>query len=263
MTRPVRRLAAPLAVAVAALVGCSDLVVDPDAISALDFTGIPFPAVVTGDTMRDSSGAAAPLRATVYGGRGDVIGDAPVTFVALDTGVVIDASGFLRATRRDGTVRIVATVGALQSQQRTIRVTRAPDTVVAPTTSVNLQYRLPDAAANVSPALQLSLRSADTTGGVSPNVGGWLVRWRIVYAGDTLLPTDTSKVALWGASGSRHTLRDTTTAEGSASRRLRVYANQLPVQADSFIVVAEVRYRGAQVPGSPVRFVVNITPPTI
>lgn len=263
MMRRVRRLAAPLAVAAAAIVGCSDFVADPDVISALDFTGIPFPAVVSGDTMRDSSGAAAPLRATVYGGRGNVLADVPVSFIAIDTGVAIDANGFLRATRRDGSVRVLAAAGGLQSQQRTIRVTRAPDSVLAPTTAVSLQYRLPDGNVNVSPALQLSLRSADTTGGVSPNVAGWLVRWRIVHAGDTLSPTDTSKVALWAGSGTRHTLRDTTNTEGASSRRLRVYANLLPLQADSFIVIAEIRHRGLQVPGSPVRYVVNITPPTL
>lgn len=263
MSLPLRRLAAPLAVAAAGIIGCTDFSVDPDAISALDFTGIPFPAVVTGDTMRDSSGAAAPLRAIVYGGRGNVITDAPVEFVTLDTGVTISPEGFLRATRRDGSVRIAASVGGLQSQLRTIRVTRAPDTVSAQTTTVSYQYRLPDAANNVSPALQLNLQSADTAGGVSPNVAGWLVRWRIVYDGDTLAATDTSRVALWPAAGTRHALRDTTGADGNATRRLRVYANQLPVQPDSFIVIAELRYLGQQVPGSPVRFVVNLTPPTL
>lgn len=258
-----RRASIPLAVIAAALVGCSGLGLDPDEVGAIDFTGIPFPAVVTGDTLRDSSGAAAPLRATVYGGRGAVLRDAPVTFVTLDSGVIIDDGDYLRATRRDGTVRIVATAGALQSQARVIWVVRRPDTVVAPNTAVALQYRLPDATSNVSPALQLTLRSTDTTGGVSPNVPGWLVRWRIVHAGDTLSPTDTSTVALWPATATRHSLRDTTSTDGSATRRLRVYANTIPVRVDSFIVVAEVRHRGHHVAGSPVRFVVTLSPPTL
>lgn len=256
-----RRAVAPLAVVLAAAVGCSDAITDPAAVNALDFTGIPFPAVVTGDTMRDTSGAAAPLRATVYNGRGAEIPDAEVRYLSLDTGVTISAGGFLRATRRDGTVRLLASVGGLQSQVRQVQVTRQPDTVVAPTREVALNYRLPDAVANVSPALALTLRSADTVGGVSPNVTGWLVRWRIVHQGDTLALTDTSKVALWPGSGNRHGLRDTTRTDGTASRRLRVYANVLPVQQDSFIVIAEIRSRGAHVPGSPVRYVVTISPP--
>jgi len=260
MTRRVTRLAAPLAVAAAGILGCTGLT-DPDGIAALDFTGIPFPAVVSGDTMRDPSGVAAPLRATAYDGRGNEIADAPIAYVALDTGVVIDGLGFLQATRRSGQVRIVASVSGLQSQQRVIQVTREPDTVAAPTTAVEFQYRLPDAVANVSPALQLSLQTNDVLAGENGNVPGWLVRWRIIHDGDTLSPTDTSKVALWAPSGQRHTLRDTTKADGSAARRLRVYANLLPVQQDSFIVVAEILSRGTHVPGSPVRYVVTISPP--
>jgi hypothetical protein len=263
MTRRAHRLAAPIAVALAAGLGCSDIVGGPDGVSALDFTGIPFPAIVTGDTMRDSDGNAAPLRATAYDASGDVIADAAIQYLSLDTGVTIDGNGYLLASRRDGTVRLIASIGGLQSQSRTVTVTRRPDTVSAPTTDVALEYQLPDATSNVSPALALSLRSADTLGGLSPNVTGWLVRWRIIHDGDTLATTDTSLVALWSPSGSRHSLRDTTKTDGTASRRLRVYANLLPLQPDSFIVVAEVKHLGIHVFGSPVRYVVSITPPTI
>lgn len=262
MMSSVRRLAVPLSVVVAAVIGCADLSA-PGGIGALDFTGVPFPAVVTGDTMRDTLGIAAPLRATVYDGAGGVIAGADVQYVSLDTGVVIDANGFLRATRRDGSVRVLATVNGLQSQQRLIAITRAPDSVKAGTTALSFTYRIPDAAANVSPAMSLNVKSNDTTGALSPNVTGWLVRWRIVHNGDTLAPTDTAIAALWSSSGTRHTLRDTTKTDGGASRRLRIYSNLLPLQPDSFIVIAEVKHRGAHVVGSPVRYVVLINPPTL
>jgi len=257
-----RRLAVPLSVVAAAVIGCADIGV-PGGIGALDFTGIPFPSVVTGDTMRDTLGLAAPLRAIVYSATGAVIPDADVRYVALDTGVVIDANGFLRATRRDGTVRVVAAINGLQSQQRQIVITRAPDSVRAGVTALSLTYRVPDAASNVSTPMSLTLQSSDTTGGVSANVAGWLVRWRIVYKGDTLAPSDTAIAALWSSSGTRHTLRDTTKADGAAARRLRLYSNLLPPQPDSFIVIAEVRHRGAHVAGSPVRYVVLVSPPTL
>ena len=263
MTRLARRFVAPLAVVVAAVIGCADFGTSPDGIGALDFTGIPFPAVVTGDTMRDTLGAVAPLKATVYSGSGAVIANADVQFVSLDTGVVISADGFLRATKRDGTVRLVASVNGLQSQQRTVIVTRTPSELIAGSTALAFTYRVPDGAANVSPALSLSLKTADTTGALSANVAGWLVRWRVIHNGDTLSATDTTTAALWSPSGARHTLRDTTKTDGTASRRLRVYTNLLPLQPDSFIVIAEVKARGAHVPGSPVRYVVVITPPTI
>lgn len=253
------RLATPLALAVAAIIGCS-AVSDPSAIAALDFTGIAFPAVVTGDSLRDTLGVARPLRATAYDGNGDEVPGAAISYFSLDTGVVIHASGHLVATRRDGSLRIVASVAGLQSQIRTIQVTRLPDTVVTGTRTVPLQFTIPDGASNVSPTLSFTLRSSDTTGGVSANVPGWLVRWRVLHDGDTLAPTDTTLFALWDAGGTRHSLRDTTGTDGSSARRLRVYANLIPLAADSIVVIAEVRARGAHVPGSPVRFVVNITP---
>lgn len=257
------RLAAPLAVAAAALFGCTELTGNPGAVSAIDFTGIPFPSVVTGDTMRDASGAVAPLRARVYDGRGAEIADADIRFFTLDTGARIDSTGILTATRRSGALRVLASFGGLQSQQRSITVTRAPDSVVAGATDVGFVYRIPDGSANVSPALTLTLRTTDIIGSETANVPGWLVRWRIVYQGDTLAPTDTATVALWAPSGSRHTLADTTKADGTASRRLRVYTNLLPLQPDSFIVVAELKHLGVHVPGSPLRYVVTITPPTL
>ena len=158
-------------------------------------------------------------------------------------------------------MRFVASVNGLQSQVRLVQVTREPDSVDAPTTEINFEYDIPDGPSNVSPAIAFGLTSSDTAGALSPNVSGWLVRWRIVHAGDTLAVTDTTKVALWSASGSRHSLTDTTRTDGTSTRRLRIYANLLPVQPDSFIVIAEVKSRGAHVPGSPVRYVVNISPP--
>ena len=252
---------APLALVAAALLGCSGIS-DPSAVAALDFTGIPFPAVVTGDSIRDSTGAAAPLRATAYDGNGTEIVGAPIAFFSLDTGLVIHADGHLVATKRDGTLRLVATIAGLQSQIKTIRVTRRPDSLVAPTvTTIAFKYALPDGATNATPALSFTLTSSDTVGALSPNVAGWVVRWRIVHAGDTLAATDTSKFAMWDADATRHSRRDTTATDGKSQRRVRIYANGLTPQPDSLILIAEVRSRGVQVPGSPIRFVVNITPP--
>jgi hypothetical protein len=255
----VRRAAAPAALAVAAFIGCSGIT-DPSAVAAIDFTGIPFPAIVTGDSMRDSTGTAAPLKATVYNGNGGVMAGAPVEFFALDTGVTIHASGHIVATRRSGSVRLVAVVGALQSQQRIIQVTRQPDSTAKTADTVTFTYQIPDKSANVSPTVSFRLLSSDTAG-VSPNIAGWSVRWRVLHNGDTLAATDTTFVALWDAGGTRHSRRDTTGIDGLSSRRLRVYANNLPVQPDSFIVVAEVKTLGAHVPGSPLRFTVLINPP--
>ena len=253
------RLLAPLLAVAAAIFGCADLGTDPAVAVAVEFDSIPYPSVLTGDTLRDSLGVAAPLRAIAYNSAGAVIANAPFQYFTLDTGVVIDASGFLTATRRDGIVRLVASISGLQTPRRTIQVTRRPDTVfTAGDTVLALNYILPDAAANLAPEMRLTLHSTDTVG-VGPGVRGWLVRWRTVHAGDTLAPGDTTLVALQTGAGRRSAL-DTTATDGTSLRRLRVFANRLTTAVDSFVVVAEVKLHGVPVPGSPLRFVINIAP---
>jgi hypothetical protein len=260
--RHLRRLAAPCALAVAAAFGCADVSGNPATPVAIEFDSIPFPAIIAGDTMRDSLGAAAPLRGIAYNGAGNVIADAPFQFVSLDTGVTVSPEGFLIATRRDGFVRLVATAGGVPSPSRRVEVTRSPDAVAATgETTITYGYVVPDVAGNVSPSLAVRVTSSDIAGGVSPNVAGWLVRWRAVYAGDTLGAGDTTLVTLLDE-GTRRSMLDTTGTDGTSARRLRVFANRLAATVDSFVVVAEVRRHGIQLAGSPVRFVVNVQPAT-
>lgn len=239
---------------------CADLGTGVGNVSYLAFDGIPWPALIAGDTMRDSLGVAAPLRARAFDASGRVIVDAPFRYFALDTGVVVDSNGTMRATtRRDGTVRVVAALGALQSANRLVRVTRRPDTTFASGASVlALDYAIPDANTNVAPEMRVVLMSNDIVG-VSPGVGGWRVRWRTVHAGATLAASDTSWVVLQSASGARSAV-DTTGPDGTSARRLRIFSTRIPAPRDSFIVLADIRLHGTPVPGSPVRFVVRIAP---
>ena len=260
-----RRLIAPLALVVAVAVATSGACVNvsgaPDVAVALEFDSIPYPAVLAGDTLRDSLGNAAPLRGVAYNASGGVIAGAPITFLSLDTGVVIDAGGLLANTRRSGTIRLVASINGLQSPHRTIAVTRSPDTLIAPTvTDLSYTYALPDVSSNLAPQMTVTLQSFDVAGGVAPAVTGWLVRWRVVHDGDTLSLTDTSRVALQSTAGRRSQL-DTTKTDGTSARRLRVFANTITPATDSFVVVADVKRFGVPVRGSPVRFVVHVAPP--
>ena len=229
-------------------------------VSYLAFDGIPWPALLAGDTLRDSLGVASPLRAHAYDANGREITSAPFRYFTLDTGVVVDSSGTMRATtRRDGTVRVVASLGALQSDDRLLRVTHRPDSAFAATApAITLEYAIPDVSTNLSPEMRISLVSRDITA-ASPGVGGWRVRWRTVHAGDTLAVSDTSWVALQTTGGVRSTV-DTTAADGSSTRKLRVFVTRIPAPIDSFIVLADIRLYGARVPGSPVRFVVRVNP---
>lgn len=255
-----RAVLAACAAAVTAL-SCAEFGTGIGDISYIAFDGIPWPSLVAGDTMRDSLGTATPLRASAFDASGHAVPDAAFTFLALDTGVAVDADGYLRATtRRGGTVRLVASLRGLQTGDEVVRVTRRPDSVFARTpATVSLAYVIPDAGTNVAPEMAIRLVSGDSLD-VGPAVPGWLVRWRVVHAGDTLARTDTALVALQTTAGAR-SATDTTSDEGTSARRLRVFAERLVAARDSFVVLADVRRYGTPVPGSPVRFVVNVAPP--
>ncbi|MEK6612844.1 MAG: hypothetical protein AABZ29_08660 [Gemmatimonadota bacterium] len=248
------------AVAAAAAAGaCSDVGTSPDAIVALAFDTLPYPAVVAGDTMRDSMGRAAPLRAVAYNADGDVIANPALRYLALDTGVLIDAAGYLVATTRtSGSVRVVAAASALQSLTRTVIVTRAPSLfAVSGSATDTVKYALPDLPTNVSKAMTVKLTrdSAGTTLGVP----GFLVSWQVTFHGVTVERSDTTLASLWD--DARHTsLLDTTFTDGTAARMLRIRSNTLPSSADSFVVFATARHRGAVVAGSPARFVIHFRP---
>ncbi|MBM3907161.1 MAG: hypothetical protein FJ363_03670 [Gemmatimonadetes bacterium] len=253
---------AAVAVVMAGLVGaCTEVGTAPDGIVALAFDTLPYPSVVAGDTLRDSTGKASPLRAIAYNADGDRIAEPAIRFIALDTGVDISSQGHLIATTRtSGTVRVVATAASLQSLQKTVTVTRAPSAFgVSGSAADTLRYALPDAATNVSKtmAVKLTRDSAGTTVGVP----GFLVSWRLTFRGQTIAPGDTTLASLWD-DARKVSVVDTTSTDGGAGRALRVRANALPASADSFVVYASARYRGAPVAGSPVKFVIHFRPKT-
>ena len=241
-------------------VGCGGVGTEPGAVQALDFTAFPYPAVITGDSLRDEAGLVAPLRATAYDVDGAAVADAPIRFVSPDTGVAIDSLGQLRTTRRPGPVRVYALVDGLQSAPRTLLVTAAPDTVVATTPpTVALAYTISDVGSQLTGDLTVAVRNR--TDVAAPNVTGWLVRWRAIHRGDTIALGDTTLVVLQSSSGRRSAL-DTTTSAGTSTRRLRIFASRFPTPTDSFTIVAEVRRGGLPVPGSPLRFLVRAAPAT-
>jgi hypothetical protein len=254
-------LAAPLIVALAAAAGsCTDVCLCPTRAVAIEFDSLPFPAVVTGDSLRDSLGRVAPLKALALNASGELIQAAGVQYIALDTGITIDPTGVVTAQARDGTIRIVASVNGLQSPTRSLEVTRRPDTVVATSTrDTTLLFTIPDSALrNVTGMLGVKLVTADSAGGVAATKG-WLVSYQVYFQGTPLSPRDTARASLWD-DGTRITNVDTTAADGTAGRRLRVRSLLLPTKPDSFVVLATVRYRGGFVRGSPIRFVIRTQP---
>jgi uncharacterized membrane protein len=252
---------APLAVVLAAVAGsCTEIGTSPTTITSLEFDSLPFPAVVTGDTLRDSLGRAAPLHAIAFNAAGQVVPNPSITYLALDSGLTIGPTGIVTAQLRNGAVRVIASAPGLQSVPETLIVARRPDTVFATSLLVDtLRYTIPDSAsANVTPALGLQVATRDTAGGITGSQG-WLVSYQVLYHGKALAVTDTTIASLWNTAG-LSALLDTTQSGGTVSPRLRVRSTLLPTLTESLTVVASVRYRGAPVPGSPVTYLIQLRP---
>jgi hypothetical protein len=254
------RWVAPLLVALAAIAGsCTEIGTNPTIITALEFDSLPFPAAVTGDTLRDSLGNAAPLHAIAFNGAGNVIANASITYFALDSGITIGPTGIVTAQLRNGTVRIIASVAGLQSSAETLIVARRPDSVIATQRVDTLLYSTPDSVGvNVVPALPLQVATRDTVGGIT-GTQGWLVSYQVFFHGKALAIADTTIASLWNAAG-LPALIDTTQSGGTVSPQLRVRSTLLPTLTESLTVVASVRYRGAPVPGSPVTYLIQLRP---
>ncbi len=240
------------AVSAASLLSCTDIPTADNAVLSIEFDSLPSPSVVLGDTIRDSTGKAVPITATVFNFKGAVISGAPVRFHALDRGIRMDSvTGFaIGDSVRDIPVRIAVSVGSLQAI-RTLDVVLRPDTVVAVNGRDSLSYALLDSTKNVSPALsvrvQHSLTSADSV------VKSYLVTFTVISPADTLL----ARLVNEGGKSSRI---DTTDVAGLASRQIRLSPARLTALTDSVIVSATVKYHGANVRGSPVRLVLKVKP---
>lgn len=254
------RIFAPLVIAFAALIGsCTDVNTSPTTVASLEFDSLPYPAVVTGDTLRDSLGAAAPLRAIAFNGSGAVIANPALGYFALDSGITISPAGFVTAQLRNGPVRIIASAAGVQTGAITLIVARRPDTViVTPPASDTLFYAPLDNASNVTPALSLQVATRDTVGGVT-GAQGWLVSYQLIFHGQPLAATDTTVAVVWN-SGNQASRIDTTAADGTSSRVIRVHSTGLPTATESLTVVATVKYKGAAVPGSPATYLLQLRP---
>lgn len=251
-----RRLTAA-AVAVLALAGCVDLSTDPNEIVAIEFAPLPYPAVVVGDSLRDSLGVVTPLSGKLLNGSGDVATKATMTFFSLDTIVDVKTSGVAVAHQTVGTARLLASGGGLQSVIRTLDTTLRPDTFAVEAAPDTLRLTIPDdATANTSTDLRLKLQSIAGGG----TVRSWVITFKLRYRSADISPTDTSLLYLSNESG-RPSRVDTTDASGLVSRKLRfkVVPGEVPT-LDSVIVTAEAKYKGALVPGAPARMVVRVKP---
>lgn len=246
--RAVRVLVAGLLAA-----ACTDIDTGPNVAASIEFPALPFPAVVAGDTLRDTSGVAAPLRAMVFNSDNEEIVDAPVRYAALEAVVTVDSvTGVLIAgAKADTTARLVAYVGSLQAPPLRLSVVSRPDSVGPSGTIDTLRYSVIDTTQNLSGELAVRVVHHAGTGAVP--VRDWIVTFTLED------PADSVRARVVG-DNRRPSILDTTSTAGVAARKVRLLPAGLTSPRDSIVVLARVRYRGTHVAGSPLRLVLPVVP---
>lgn len=259
------------AVAVAA---CADVGTGPEVPAAIELPPFAFPTVVVGDTLRDSLGAVAPIKAIVRNSAGDIIADARPSYLyadyTRDSAFRVDTiTGIVVARAKVIAGRLAARIGSSLQVTRPLIATVRPDTAfTGPPPASLLVSLLPDtgrtrAEGNTSAELPVLLQNRQ--GNSTTGVHGWIVSFRLVRPAN---PTnDTTKAVFLVDEQLRASVVDTTSPEGGASRRVRVRPASFPVPqgsarvTDTVIVEATARYRGQLVRGAPMRMLLQVVRP--
>ena len=253
-----RRLAAALvaALSIVAAGSCGDVPTAENGIAFISAIKLASPAVERGGTLRDSLGNPAPLRVDAFDRDGNLVTNAPVTFIVSppDSGVHIDASGFTTVSDSERTVSLVARVGTLQTPATTLPIVPIPTTL-----SRKSRPEVADTAL-VLPAIQADSVVVIGThrNGTTGPVPGIIVR----YAIDSLYPTTVSSGSAVLLDDSGRHLRDstiavdTTDAGGIASRRVVVLAGSGVTRV--VVRATATDFRGQALSGSPARFVLPV-----
>jgi hypothetical protein len=191
------------------------------------------------------------------GGQADTITDAVPTFILLDRGAHVSPDGYLIGDSvRTTPLRIIGSVGSLQTSSVNVDVTPLPDsmgyTSTTPVDTVKFVGADTAASANFSSALGATIVASGTA--TNSPVSSVIVRYTIVYAPT---PVGNGVAGLLVDPAGHPSAVDTTDASGQVSRRIRVRPSA-PVTIDSFVVQASAEYHGVKLRGSPLRFVIPI-----
>lgn len=244
--------------AMVVVAGCIDLSTDPDEIVAIQFEDLPWPSVVAGDTLRDASGAIAPLQARLFNGDGEEVAG-EVEFLSQASKVsIVDGNHVVAAPDATGAVNLLASTPGIQSIFRLLEVVPAPDSIAAEGTITPLGWVVPDdPATNTSAAL--GARVFSSSGDEPEGVRAWIVNFVLEVEGVAVPVGDTTQVFLVGDTG-RPSWVDTTNAQGNVSRRVRLRIAPGLTPPDSAVVLMHASYRGVSLTGSPIRLVLPIQP---
>ncbi len=239
-------------------VACIDLSTDPDEIVAIEFGDLPWPSIVAGDTLRDASGAIAPLMARLFDGNGDPA-DGPVEFLVQEPGLrIVNGNMLVAEATATGPIGIIASTTGIQSVPTTINVVPKPDSLAVEGTITPLEWVVPDdPALNTSQPLTVKLLS-NTTATPAP-VPSWVVRFQLEAGGRIIPENDTTQIWLVGDNG-RPASADTTDGGGLASRRVRLRVAPGLTPPDSAVITVTASYNGAPLIGSPLVLVLPLVP---
>jgi hypothetical protein len=218
---------------------CRDIAAPEGGVFAISRVMLPSPGLVVGDTMRDSTGIAAPLRLVAYDVDGKPITPDPaVVYTTLDT--LSQANGAWLIGKAAGTSRVVGTTSGLQSKTDTVYVTLAPDTLIAADSSVHhVKYSLLKGDTSIAIAeLAARVVHLPTTG-----VQAVIVRYKVERAPNA--KSNAGSTVLF-SNGNAATARDTTDAAGRSgvAARIRILALANSGQGDTAIFSATASYRG-------------------
>jgi hypothetical protein len=236
-----RRFPRALALSAAALgwyvVSCTEVPAPEGGVVSISNIRRPSPGLVVNDTMRDSTGMAAPLQVIAYGIDDAPLGQQPTaTFVALDAKAHL--AGALLVGDSIGTVRVVGIVGSVQTRPDTIPVILRPDTLVFSDSTLH-RVRHTVATDTVVNSAELGVFVQH----LLPTVSG--VPAIVVKYAITKSPTGASTPTAVLLNATRLSDRDTTDATGKASMVARLRLGALITHTtDTVLVNATASYRG-------------------
>lgn len=244
-------------IAAVAALACTKVGTEPSVPVAIEIFAPPLPSLIVGDSMRDTSGQAVPVRAEVFNSDDQSIPDAPIHFLALDSlgRVELDTTTGIVVGRDTGQVRIIAHVGNLQSEPITVNVVQQPTAIFALDPLVDTLNFTIDFATGRDTLRNMRVRLVHVEGTDTVSVPSYLVRYVFEYP--VGFPnSDSTKVQLVDAGTRRGSLFATTGTDGSTNQALRITPFATP-DTDSVIVAAHAGQPGG--PATPVRFVVHYT----
>ena len=244
-----------------AAIACIDMSA-PKGAASISSLVLPSPSVVVGDTMRDSLGKTAPLRVIAYDANDTPIPNSSAQFFITDSAAVGHLNNGVVIGDKQGSIHVVGQVGNVQTNPVTVPITIAPaklalsgkiDTLKVPS------FSLSDTTTRSvgSATIVVTLRGAGDTASV-----GFVVKYELQKAPATISASIPG--IFFSDDGTKVSPVDTTDGAG-ASRKLFVRSWLLSDQAlragtkvDSAVVVVTTSYKGAPVPGSPIRIVIPI-----